>query len=57
MEWVNEIKFAERDFAKGVRRSVRWSWTSFTEDSIAMRWFTRAKTDSGSALTTVSRVH
>lgn len=42
MEREKEIRLAERDLARGVRRSVRWVWTSFTEDSIAIRWFTIA---------------
>lgn len=53
-EWIslsNAMNVAGMDFVRGVNRSMRWFWTSLTELSIAMRWFTNAKTLSGRALT------
>ena len=36
------MNVAGRDFIRGANRSVRWLWTSLTELSIAIRWFTIA---------------
>jgi hypothetical protein len=54
MGWSNATKFAGRSLVRGVKTSMRWGSTAFIEDSIETRWFTRANTLSGSALTIIS---
>lgn len=51
MRLLKARKVAGREWARGVRREVRWDWTSLMEDSIAMRWLTIAYTLSGRAFT------